>query len=402
VAWRTRVSAFSTRATACPFGRVACVTGAAFVLSGTSAHALEWSNTPVVVVSAAEDSNLHMLPAELAHDVASTTLGASTAVVGRDETLAFSFTPRVIATRYDDPAELDRNDASADVGLLVTGDRQTWSFGASYVNEGTLQSQFDSIGFAAADVSFEQTSTSVGWSRKAEHGSFDAGIGTTAVDYTADVVSPFRNNRSEYLEGGYSRRLNERSSLRFGLTHMRVAAEAGRVATVSDDLRVRWTRSFSEVLNASVGVGVLEATTDERTGAELDGLDRLDRLERTTPAVDFGVNRRWPRWLFSASGGRTIEPDGRGTVLLQDSVNVGFSRKVAQHVDLGFSSQVGRVSTVGVLYDRDFSSERVTLHWGFKRRWALDSLFEQRVEKWSYRPRANGFVSEVSITYRGG
>jgi hypothetical protein len=55
-----------------------------------------------------------------------------------------------------------------------------------------------------------------------------------------------------------------------------------------------------------------------------------------------------------------------------------------------------------VLYDRDFSSGSVTLHWAFKRRWAFDALLLERAEQYAYRPRANGFVSQVSVTYRGG
>jgi hypothetical protein len=180
---------------------------------------------------------------------------------------------------------------------------------------------------------------------------------------------------------------------------MRIETDAGHVATVSDDVRVRWTHSFSEVLTASVGVGALKATTDVSGGA---ALDTLATLKRTTPAVDFGVNRRWDRWRFSASGSRTIEPDGRGTVLLNDSVDVGFSRRVGQGLDLGVSARAGQISTVGVLYDHDFSAESITLHWAFKRRWALDGLFQERAEKWTYRPRANGFASYVSIAYRGG
>src|SRR5262245_39154690 len=130
-----------------PSGCLACVTAAAVLLGATPAHALEWGNTPSVAVSAGVDTNLHMAPPELAHDVGNASLTASTQVVGRNEKLAFSFTPRVTATRYDDPAEMDRNDASADLGLLLRGARQSWSFDARYANEGTLQNQFDSIGF---------------------------------------------------------------------------------------------------------------------------------------------------------------------------------------------------------------------------------------------------------------
>jgi len=338
------------------------------------------------------------LPSELTHDVSSNLLVATTTVVGRNETASFSFTPRVMATRYDDPAEVDRNDESADFGLVLAGARQTWSFGASYVNEGTLRSDFETIGFSALDVNREQTSANVGWSRPAEHGSFDAGIGATAVDYADVALSPFSNNRSQDLQGGYTRRLNERTSLRFSLAHMRIETDAGHVATVSDDVRVRWSHSFSEVLSASVGAGALKATTDVRGGATAE---TLGTLERTTPAVDFGVNRRWAYWQFSAIGSRTIEPDGRGTVLLDDSVEVSFSRRVGQRLDLGFSVRAGQISTAGVLYDHNFSAEGVTLHWAFKRRWALDGLFQERAEKWALRPGVNGFASYLSIAYRG-
>jgi len=379
------------RLAAMPSSRSACVAGAAALLTVGTSHALDWSNTPSFMVGAQEDSNLHMQIPELAHPIGSATLLASTAVLGVNERLQFHFVPQINAVRYDDPLEPRRNDASADAGVQVQGERQTWSAGAGYSRDGTLDSELESLGFSAVNVTREQSSIRGGWTRRAERGAYDASASAVRVDYAETLFSPFRDYNDQSLTAGYTRYTNERSSWHFGLTHMEVASDAGRVTTVSEDLRARWSHTFSPALYAQFGVGILSATTKELG----------DRLERTSPAVDFAVERSWPYWQFAANGGRSLEPDGRGTVLRQDTVTVGFTRRLAAHLSVGANWTEGRNATLGVQFDRDYSAQSVSMGWSFKRRWTLDATLQQRSEQYSFRPETSGTVYQVSVAYRG-
>lgn len=370
--------------------RIACAAGATTLLAAAPSGALEWSYVPAVTVGAAQDSNIHLQPQD-GLPVGNAALLAGADVVGRNEGLDLQFAPRVNSVRYDDDSVMDRNDIFANLNLATHNERRRWSFGGSYVQESTLNSAFEASGAPAVDLDRKQTSVSTSWDRSLERGRYTLSAATTGVDYQESPFSPYRDYRYDVLQGAYTRVTSERSSWRFSVEKTQVSTEGYRVRTLSTDVRATWIHAFSESLQAQIGVGVLDATTE---GAV--------RVEKSAPALNFSLNQSWPRWRFSVNAGRSLEPDGYGSLLREDSAQVGMTRLVTERFNVGATSLRARVVSVAGLLDRDYSQDTVTLQWRLRRRWILEGAFFERRQQWTGLPEANGFVSQLSITYRGG
>jgi len=370
-----------------------CAAGAAALLAAGPSGALEWSYAPEASVGALHDTNM-LFKFDGAEPINGRIVGGLADVVGRNEGFEFRATPRVDAQRYDDPSVQDRNDEYADLSVAIHDARQRWSFGGSYALEGTRSSEFESNGFAAVDFDRKQTGLNTSWTRLVDRGQFDISAATTSVDYQDSPFSPYRDYRYDVLLGDYSRATSERSRWGFSLARSEVRTERGLVTTTSTDARATWTHAFSGSLQAHVGLGVLESTTD--------GV--FFSTSNSAPAVDFNVTQGWPRWRLTAFGGRQLTPDGQGSLLREDRLQIDAVRRVTENLKLILSVAKARDAYLASFYDRDFWQDAVTVQWRVKRRWFVEGSVTDRGQQWVTLglPAQTGVVSRFSISYRGG
>jgi hypothetical protein len=373
-------------------GSVCAAGAAAALLAAGPSDALEWGYTPVATVGALHDTNM-LFEFDGAKPVNGRTVMGVADVVGRNEGFEFRATPRVDAWRYDDPAVQDRNDQYADVSVAVHDARQRWSFGGNYALEGTRNSAFESNGFAGVDFDRKQTGLSTSWTRLVERGQFDLAASATSVDYQDSPFSPYRDYRYDVLQGDYSRTTSERSRWGFSLNRSEVSTDRGLITTTSTDARATWTHEFSASLEAHIGLGLLESTTD--------GV--VSRTE-SAPALDFNITQTWPRWRLAFFGGRQLMPDGQGSLLREDRLQVDAVRRVTEALNLILAVAKTQDEYLASFYDRDFWQEAVTVQWRFKRRWIVEGSVTDRGQQWVTLglPSQTGVVTQFSISYRGG
>ena len=195
------------------------------------------------------------------------------------------------------------------------------------------------------------------------------------------------------FQGNYRRTTNERSQWGFSVTRSEVTTDRGLVTTTSTDARASWVHSFSTSLQTHIGLGVLEATTDG-----------VATTRESAPALDFKITQVWPRWWLSVGGGRQFQPDGLGSLLRDDRLQVDAAHRISERLSLGFSAWKARDTYFASFYDRDYWAEAVTVQWRFKHRWMLDGSVTDHGQQWVTLglPRQAGVVSQVSISYRGG
>lgn len=360
---------------------------ATFVVS--SSRADEWSVTPSVSIGTIEDDNVYLRPVDPLR-VTSAYVDAAAEVVARDTGAEFRFTPRVHSIRYDDDRVLDRDDVSADVSFAKHDDRQQWNVGGGYTNEGTLQSDFETSGLARVDLDRKQTSFSGSFARSIHRGYFAFSGSVAKIDYEESFVSPYRDYQYEVLQGSYSRTTTERSSWKFSITSMQVNTLTFKVTTSSTDVRSSWSHAFSKALQVRVGLGILYASTDGVIGAE-----------RSAPSLDFRVDRERARWSLYATGGRELQPDSRGSLQRQDSVQLGVTRRLNERLTVGANMVEGRIDDVGTFFDRDYGQVGASLQWRVRRRWYVDGGLYERREQWSEIPAATGLSARFSATYHG-
>ena len=372
--------------------RSACAAGAAALLAAGPSRALEWSYTPAATVSAQYDTNIR-LQFDGAEPVNGRSVSGAADIVGRNEGVDFRFTPRVSAQRYDDPSIEDRNFQYADLSISTHNERQRWSLGGNYALEGTRNSEFESNGFPAIDLERRQTGLTTSWTRLMERGRFDIAASATSVNYQQSLSSPYRDYRYDVLQADYSRTTSERSRWGFTVSGSQVTTDRGFVTTTSTDVRATWAHVFSESLQVHVGLGLLAATTDG-----------IASTHDSAPALDFNVSRAWPRWTLTAGGGRQLQPDGQGTLLQQDSLQVGAERRFSERFSVALGVAKARDAYFFSVYDRDYWQESVSAQWRFKRRWVLDGSLSDHGQQWVTLglPRQTGVVSQFSISYRGG
>ena len=372
--------------------RSACAAGAAALLAAGPSGALEWDYTPAATVTALHDTNM-LFKFDGAEPVNGRVVMGAAEVIGRNEGFDFHATPRVDAQRFDDPAIVDRNNQYADLGVALHDARQRWSFGGNYALEGTRNSQFEANGLPAVDFDRKQTGVNTSWTRLVERGQFDIAASATSVDYQDSPLSPYRDYRYDVLQGDYSRATNERSRWGFSLSRSEVKTDRGLVTTTSTDARATWTHAFSATLQAHVGLGVLDATTDGFVSSS-----------ESAPALDFNVAQAWPRWRLTVAGGRQLMPDGRGSLLREDRVQIDAIRRVTQRLDVILAVAKTRDEYFTSLYDRDYWQNAVTVQWHLKRRWLVEGSVTDRGQQWVSLglPSQTGVVSQFSVSYRGG
>jgi hypothetical protein len=286
----------------------------------------------------------------------------------------------------------DRDDTYADVSISTYDERQKWSFGASYADEGTRYSEFESNGYAAVDYDRRQEGLSTSWTRLTKRGGFDLAASAVSVDYQESPFSPYRDYRYDVLQGDYNRITSERSRWGFSVARATVSTERGLITTTSTDARATWMHSFSPSLQAHLGLGVLEAATDG-----------VAATRDSAPALDFGVTQAWPRWRLSVGGGRQLQPDGQGSLLRQDRLQIDATRAMTERLSVGLVASKAREKYFVSFYDRDYWQDAVTVRWRLKRRWVLDGSVSDHGQQWVTLglPRQTGLVSQLSISYRG-
>lgn len=369
-----------------------CATTAAALLAASPSHALEWNYTPGASVGAVNDTNIRLL-FEGAEPVNAMSASASLDVLAKNERFEFHAVPHVSAWRYDDPTVDDRDNAYADVNIALHNERQTWSFGVDYADEGTRNSAFESNGYAAVDLDRRQTVATTSWSRRMARGEIDLAGSATSVAYQDAQLSPYRDYRYNVFQGVYTWSTNERSRWGVSVTRSEVTTNRGLITTTSMDARATWTHVFSEALEAHVSLGGLLAATAG-----------LIESRDTAPAVDFSVTRSWPFWSFTAGGGRQLQPDGQGSLLQQDRIDISASRRLTQRLDVTFGVAKAQEKYLFSFYDRDYWQETASVSWRFKRHWLLGGSVTDRGQQWVTLglPKQTGVVTQFLVTYQGG
>lgn len=376
--------------------RTACAALAAAASSIWTAPgaALEWSYAPTVSVGASEDTNIALEPVA-GRRVSSASLAAASNIVGRNEALRLSFTPRITSLRYDDDRELDRDSRYADLELARDGERQHWSLGGQYAHEGTLTSELESTGFIASDVDRVQSSVNGTWSRAvSERGGVSLDLSSITVDYGVSPSSSLVDYDYRIAQAAYSLQTSERSSWSFSVGRSQYVTGSPVNTTVTSTVRATWSRRFSNVLQAHIGFGGFDAAADGPFGVDHSG-----------GSLSFGMQRSWERWSFSTDGGRDLQPDGRGAMVVEDLVTVGMTRRLGERLRVGASARATEIaSQVGLEADfrRRYSQAGVNLGWSFARGWSLDvSLSERTQGLRSTGAEGSGRIGQIMTSYRG-
>jgi hypothetical protein len=356
-------------------------------------QAAEWHNVPDVALGAGSDSNVR-LTAEDERYVANSSLTVSTDVVGRDDGFDFRFRPQLRSIRYDDPREIDRDDAFASTNLVLGNARRSWSLGANYSRESTLTSEFGRFGFVEVDIQRKQSSLDTGWTHRAgDRGTVGLTALATDVDYGEAFLSPLVDYGYRVAQISYSLAANERSNIGFTTSRSRVTTLGRDTHTDSRGFNVRWVRRVSSALRSTVGVGAFEVVSSGPFGAET-----------TNASLTLGVDGNWSRWTLRASGERDLIPDGTGTLVREDALELAVGRRLTERVTLDFELRGARIAAQGTsrdLPERDYAQASLALQWRPAQRWSVYVALLDRVQEVDVA-RADGRQGVFSVRYRGG
>ena len=190
----------------------------ALALASVPGYALEWSHVPTVTAGAVADSNLSLSPYE-ERPADSARVSAALDVAARSPGFTFRLNPEVVALRYADDVEADRNNVFANFGVGLVRPRHDWALGGTYSRESTLTSEFEGSGFLGLDIEQTRREAFTAFNRTlGPRGRLGLSASATRIEYGEQPSSsPFANNGYDTVELTYLRQTATRSSWRYAV-----------------------------------------------------------------------------------------------------------------------------------------------------------------------------------------
>jgi hypothetical protein len=376
--------------------REALIVGSLAVLGGLAmapSHALEWRHVPSVTTAAATDSNIRLHTMENRR-TNQASVAASLDLAALDPGFSFRLSPQVVALRYADDAEADRNNLFTTFDLGLNDARQSWTFGGSYARESTLTSEFEGSGVLDFDIERTQRSLATGYSRAlGPANSVGFSFSTTETGYADALSSPFGDYGYRTFQASHTRFMTERSSWRFVGSKSFIDSRPGRPETTSKAIQAVWTRQFSPVLQGDFGVGAFVVGGG--------GAERQD----PSASLTFSVARQWPRWTLRAGGAREVRPELFGFLTREDAVSVEAQRRFRGNLSVAVSVRRARMASAlaNVFeFERDYAQAGATVSWRATQRLSVNAGLVDRKQDMPFAAPVSGRSGVVSVTFAGG
>ena len=372
--------------------RKSALLGSCAALACGTSHALEWRSTPAVTVGTGEDSNIWLDPV-VDRKASSSSLIASTEILGSGPNLQLRVQPELRALRYANRADSDRNDAFTSFDVTLGRERSTLTIGGGYRRESTLTSEFIDTGLLGLEQERVERSVNAGWNVIiGPRSRVTVSASTASVGYGAGLLSPLVDYDYRVVQLDYQLSTNVRSKWVFSTTGSTVGSAFSD--TTNTGFKARWLRTFTPTLRGEVGLGTFDARTANVFGAQRE----------SGATLNFAMTREWARWSLQTGGARELRPDGRGALVREDAVSLEAQRRFGPRLSMSLSvrrAAVAATDDVLNLYGRDYSQTGVGVDWHMKERWQLHAGLQQRMQQLSSAPRARGVGALVGMTYRG-
>jgi hypothetical protein len=370
---------------------VLCVSA---TLCGQRTLAAEWRVSPSAYVGTSYADNPRLAVTDT-ESSAGAVAEFKTAIQLLTERSNFSLTPRWRSSRYDNDSSLDSDDQFVNARYNWVSERTQWNSEIAVTRDSTLTSEIGLTGLVESNRRHQAVSvsvgptfmlterTSVGGQLYSVDNHYDDNIGTGLVDYDYRAASLF---------GSYA--LSDRSSLVVTAQGGQLTAEGflGGTATRDASLKLSWNYQPWDLWNLLVSAGPSYA--DSKTGSASGQL------------LEFETKRRGDLWSFSANGGRSLTPTGRGVMMRRDHASLTAKRMLAERFDVTVSAQWIRSEDLPQLqadtYYVDYGRIDLTGYWRVGQNWSLAlQLSGLTQERESSTERADGYRALLSMVWNG-
>jgi hypothetical protein len=332
----------------------------------------------------------------------------------RTETSEILLRPRVRVSRYDEEIE-DSEDYYFDFSALTEGERSRWSVVGNAAREQIVRRQeieFDIIDrledpdldeFGRIDVqrrrSFFRLAPSFSY-EVTERGEAGAGLSYRDVRYSPQEPGEALDFTDARAETFFIYQLTPLSRFRTTAFVSRFEADEIRNDSTTYGLRGRYEVDLTETYLVHVDVGAQRTEIEAGLASEVDD-------SATGFLFDAGVRRQLERTDIRLSGGRGLQPSGRGFLRETDRIQLALRHQFLPRWYGELAGRAQRSDVVGDapgLNERDYFEVRTLLGHQLAPDWNLEASYLFRYLDYEDRPgsaKANEAFLTVNYQPRG-
>jgi hypothetical protein len=373
-----------------------CVAGTC--LCAPHAWAADWQVAPSAYVGSSYADNPRLLAD--GGSESSGAVGEISAVMKRlTPRSELSLRPRIRSARYQEDESLDSDDRFLTAGYSWLGERANWSSELGITRDTTLTSELGSTGLVQSNRRREATSLTVspqimftervsgGVQMSLSKARYIDAESTGLVDYRYQALS-----------------LLSTIALSDAGSSLTVTAQGGELTTPglfgsgSDTrdatLRLGWSFRPSVLWNMTLSAGPSLVETDD--GSDNDWV------------FDTDIKHQGERWSFTARGGRSQAPTGRGVLARRDELSLSLNRQLTERLSGNVGArwirsedsvpQRGAINT----YEVDYGRLDLGASWRLSRDWSVALQLSGQTQDYELATeRADGYRAVLSIVWNG-
>jgi hypothetical protein len=382
-------------AAACnPLLRVAAVTAG---LTSGSACAAEWTYAPAsqLYTLAQQNPRLGSDDKETA-----TALGAqaSLRIQRRTERLDLSIQPTFDLQRYQQDADLDRNNQQLDATLAWRGERVLWNGTASASRDTTLTSELGTTGRTQVNQRHEGADITLGpmW-QASERVGIGSNLAWQIDRYPERADAELANSRYGVFSAFTQYTLSDRTRLTLTGSVGRLTSGGLRPDSDNASVRLQGRYSWSPLWMLTVGAGP-SWVRRERGNTERGVVYNVD------------VERSFERSSFAFKAERSQSPSGLGLLSETDEVSLAWSMQLSERLSAGLNAGVSRRKDALPAFRVDikevtYGRADLNMSWRAAEHWALSASVGNDVQRADVEPQgqdtARGYQARITLSWTG-
>lgn len=352
--------------------RALVTAGLTMATVGSGAQAGVWSWLPSARLSGGYSDNVRLAVRD-AEAASSATADLKASLLRQDDAFSASFTPRVLAIRYDDYAALNRVDAYLGADAKRSTERGSTALSLSWAQDTTLTSELGSTGLSEVNKRHRSLGTTLsgyflaserisltGQAYATMHRYADAqNTGLVDYDYGTAAAS------TVYAIAERSKISLQVSAGRLQIPDYRTLDKENYAITLNYDTRLneRWHALVS------AGASRVHRLTDDYDGAVYEA-----SVERESELLNLRI-----------AGKRSITPTGNGTLARSDQFSLRVSRPLTERVSFSVAAAWNRNRDIAQQRGLELDSLRYgdvngNLSWRIAPNWTL-SVFIGHTEQ---------------------
>ena len=364
------------------------------LFSGAAAAEI-WYFEPVFDITSQYDDNVRLATSNH-EDAFSTHLTADARYGFRTEVSDVRFQTMLKSHLYDGLDDLDYNEALQGVEARYRHNLDLFTLNASLLRDSSRVSELETSGFVRSSIPRLRGFINPGWSRQLnERTSLHLDYSHTDVSYSNTPGTNLIDYRYDSGSIGLSYKLSEKVDLQASLLANRYKAEDIYAKFESYGAQIGLSKRFDETFEASVFVGLTHTDSYFING----GTGLKDEGSEISPLLSVGFKKKFQSTEIEGTLTTSESPGGSGRVVRKNSLTLRLSHKLTERMNFSIRSQYFRNESAGGIDDpndeRRFFSIEPKLSWQASRWWTLSGSYRYRTQE--YTQSNNGSADSNAV-----